>query len=338
MNKRYRLASYGLSVAVLGYVGWNLRLDTFGQKLAGLRWQLLLAAAFLGALCVGLQALRWRYLLRHPTPVRYGIVLQATYLGALVNAILPLRPGEVVRGLLVSRRTGRGFAAVLSTEVVERLSDAIALGTLIWLAVRGLDLPAGVKVAQLLLVGGIAVLTLAAFLVALRERALCCRLEAWRPRRKLWAQLRRVALDLTVGLRLLRDWKSMAVSLGVALCMAGLQVTVFWLALRAYNLDMTLLQAAAVLAVISIGTLLPNAPGNLGSWQFFCMLGLSLFGIDSATAAGFSVVTFAVLSVALISGGLIALVTSPFRLSQLRGLRRPLQPALVLEAAPEPEV
>lgn len=337
MNKRYRLVSYALSAAVLGYVGWHLRLDTLGQKLAGLNWRLLLAAVGLGVFSVGLQALRWRYLLRRPTPVRYGTVLQATYLGALVNAILPFRPGEVVRGLLVSRRTGRGFAAVLSTEVVERLSDALAMGALIWLAVRGLDLPASLKVAQLLLVGGLAVLTLAALLVALRERALCCRLEAWGPRRKLWATARRVALDLMVGLRLLRDWKSMAVSLGVALGMAGLQVTIFWLALRAYNLDMTLVQAAAVLAVISIGTLLPNAPGNLGSWHFFCMLGLSLFGIDSATAAGFSVVTFAVLSVALICGGLIALVTSPFRLSQLSGLRRPVQPALALEAAPEPE-
>ena len=337
MNKKYRLFSYGLSAAVLGYVGWHLRLDTLGQKLAGLNWPLLLVAVGLGALSVCLQALRWRYLLRRPTPVRYGTVLQATYLGTLVNEILPFRTGEVVRGLLVSHRTGRGFAAVLSTEVVERLSDALAMGALIWLAVRGLDLPTGLKVAQLLLVGGLALLTLVALLVALRERALCCRLESWRPRRKLWAYTRRVSLDLTVGLRLLRDWKSMAVSLGVAFTMAGLQVATFWLALRAYNLDMTLLQAAAVLAVISIGTLLPNAPGNLGSWQFFCMLGLSLFGIDSATAAGFSVVTFAVLSVALIGGGVIALVTSPFRLSQLHGLRRPAQPALALEAAPEPE-
>jgi uncharacterized protein (TIRG00374 family) len=337
MNKRYRLVSYGLSVAVLGYVGWNLRLDTFGQKLAGVRWQLLVVAVCLGALSVGLQSLRWRYLLRHPTPVRYGIVLQATYLGALVNAILPFRPGEVVRGLLVSHRTGRGFAAVLSTEVVERLSDAIALGTLIWLAVRGLDLPASVKVAQLLLVGGIAVLVLAAIVVALKERALCWRLEAWGPQRRLWAGVKRVGLDLMVGLRLLREWKSMAVSIGAALGMVGLQVTVFWLALRAYNLDMTLFQAAAVLAVISIGTLVPNAPGNLGAWHFFCMLGLSLFGIDSATAAGFSVVTFAVLSLALIGGGLVALVTSPFKLSQLRGMRRPVQPPLALEAVVEPE-
>jgi uncharacterized membrane protein YbhN (UPF0104 family) len=129
----------------------------------------------------------------------------------------------------------------------------------------------------------------------------------------------------------------MAVSFGVALAMAGLQVFIFWLALKAYNLEMTPLQAAAVLAVISIGTVLPNAPGNLGSWQFFCMLGLGLVGIDATTAAGFSVVAFAVLYLAMVLGGLVALATSPFTFSQLRGMRHPEAEPLLLEAAPEPE-
>jgi glycosyltransferase 2 family protein len=336
MTKRYRWVNYGLCAAVLVYVGWHLRLDTLSQKLAGLDWPLLLVAVCLGVVSVGLQALRWRYLLR-PSRVRYHTVLQATYLGTLVNELLPLRTGEVVRGLLVSHRTNRGLASVLSTEVVERLSDALAMGALIWVGVRGLDLPAGLKVAQLLLVGGLLVVVLAAFLVALRERSLRHRLAAWAPTRRAAVVTRRVGLDLTAGLRLMRDWKAMVVSLSVAVAMAFLQVSIFWLALRAYRLDMTYPQAAAVLAVISIGTLLPNAPGNLGSWHFFCMLGLGLFGIDASTAAGFSVVTFAVLTLALICGGVVALITSPFRFSQLHGLRRPVTPPLLLEAAPDAE-
>jgi glycosyltransferase 2 family protein len=336
MTKKYRWVNYGLCAAVLGYVGWHLRLDTLSEKVAGLDWPLLLVAVGLGVVSVGLQALRWQYLLR-PTRVRYRTVIQAAYLGTLVNEILPFRPGEVVRGILVSHRSGRGIAAVLSTEVVERLSDALAMGTLILLAVRGLDLPAGLKVAQLVLVGGLSLLVLAAFMVALRERTLRHRLAAWAPQRRSAVTARRVGLDLTAGLRLLRNWRAMSVSISVAVAIAGIQVMVFWLALRAYRLDMTLFQAAAVLAVVSIGTLLPNAPGNLGSWQFFCMLGLSLFGIDKSTAAGFAVVVFAVLSLALILGGLVALLTSPFRLSQLRGMHHATpQPALV-EAHSDPE-
>ena len=36
-----------------------------------------------------------------------------------------------------------------------------------------------------------------------------------------------------------------------------------------------------------IGTILPGTPGNIGSWPFFCVLGLQLFGVAAARAAGF---------------------------------------------------
>jgi glycosyltransferase 2 family protein len=336
MQKRFRWVSLGLAGLVLGYVAWHLRLDTLGQKLGTLNWPLLLAAVGLGVVSVALQALRWRYLLR-PAPVRYVTVLQATYLGALTNQLLPLRTGELVRGLLVSRRTGLGLAAVLSTEAVERLSDALAVAALILLAVRGLELPAGLKLLQLFLVGLIVALLGAALFVATRERYVHERLDRWNPQKRWAVRVKSVSQELTVGIGLLRNWRAMAVSFGVALSMAGLQVFIFWLALRAYRLEMTPLQAAAVLAVISIGTVFPNAPGNLGSWQFFCMLGLTLVGIDSSTAAGFSVVAFAVLYMAMVVGGLVALATSPFTFSQLRGMRHPGAEPLLLDAAPEPE-
>ncbi len=46
---------------------------------------------------------------------------------------------------------------------------------------------------------------------------------------------------------------------------------------------------------VSLGTLLPNAPGNAGVYQFFCVLGLTLFGVDKTAAAGFSLVLYSLL-------------------------------------------
>jgi hypothetical protein len=34
---------------------------------------------------------------------------------------------------------------------------------------------------------------------------------------------------------------------------------------------------------------IPNAPANVGSYQFFSVLGLTLFGVDKTVAAGFSI-------------------------------------------------
>jgi len=52
----------------------------------------------------------------------------------------------------------------------------------------------------------------------------------------------------------------------VATLTTVVQVLVLWTMLRAYRIDLTVLHAAAVLAIISIGILLPNAPGNVGPW------------------------------------------------------------------------
>ena len=337
MNNRLRLLSYSVSIVFLGVILWRLRLQDLAGKLAGMDWRLLALGASAGVGAVCLQAARWRYLLQPPR-LRYRLVLQATYLGALVNAVLPLRTGEVVRGAVVARRTRRGLAGVLATQVVERISDALAMVVLMAVAMQGVALPASLEFARSALYGVAASLLLLAAFLALRQEALRRRLTAWAPDGRLRTQVRRVSLDLTAGLALLRSGKAMAVTGAAALGMVGLQVVMFWLALRAYHIELNVLQAAAVVSVISIGTALPTMPSNVGSWQLACVLGLSLFGVPAATAAGFSLVTFVVLSLVQICGGIIALATSPFSFGQLRQGHRPeVAHATSLERAVEAE-
>jgi hypothetical protein len=59
-----------------------------------------------------------------------------------------------------------------------------------------------------------------------------------------------------------------------------------------------------------LGTLVPSAPANVGSYQFFTVLGLTLFGVEKATAAGFSLVVFTVLTAPLWAIELWALSSS----------------------------
>ena len=53
-----------------------------------------------------------------------------------------------------------------------------------------------------------------------------------------------------------------------------------------------------------------------------CMVGLTMFGVEPSTAATFSLVVFVVLSLPTLVGGVLALATSPFSLTQLRGAHR----------------
>ncbi len=88
--------------------------------------------------------------------------------------------------------------------------------------------------------------------------------------------------------------------------------------MRACGLDLSLWAGAVVLLVVHIGTAIPNAPSNVGTYQFFCVVGLELFGIDKTLATGFSVVVFIVLTIPLWVLGLLAVSRSGMTLSFIR--------------------
>jgi uncharacterized membrane protein YbhN (UPF0104 family) len=78
-----------------------------------------------------------------------------------------------------------------------------------------------------------------------------------------------------------------------------LQALSFWLVMRAYGLRLSPAAGAAAYLVVHLGTVMPGAPANVGTYQFFTVLGLTLFGVDRIAAAGFSLVVFTILTVPL---------------------------------------
>lgn len=70
---------------------------------------------------------RWSILMRQAGHPRLGEGFFALSLGYLINAVVPLRLGEVVRGLYYARRTGTDLAFVLASIVVERTLDLVAV-------------------------------------------------------------------------------------------------------------------------------------------------------------------------------------------------------------------
>jgi uncharacterized membrane protein YbhN (UPF0104 family) len=113
----------------------------------------------------------------------------------------------------------------------------------------------------------------------------------------------------------------MLVAVAAALAATAVNITAYWLMLRAYHLDLTLLQAAALFAIVMMGTFLPGTPGNVGSWQFFCAVGLQLFSVSAARAAGFSLIAYVIWTVPPAIMGFGALLTSSFKWSELRAGR-----------------
>jgi uncharacterized protein (TIRG00374 family) len=320
---------YAIAAAALVYVVWNLNLSDLRRGISDMLWWPVVLAILLQIVPRVVQAWRWGYLLR-PVKTRMRMLLHAIYVGTLMNGILPLCPSDLVRGFMVARNTNTGTVRVLSSQAVERAADGLVLAVVAWLAIRGLRVPAAVDHALLALVALVAVMMLVGLVATLKHRRLHGYVESRDPVGRAGRKLKSASLELLGGARAVKAW-TMPISISTGVGTVGMQVAVMWLMLYAYHIDLSLLQAAALFGIITIGTLVPNAPGKIGTWQFFCILGLGLFGVPAAHAAGFSLVAFAIWTVPSLLLGVVALVVSPVSWAELTGGRRPdntrVQPA-----------
>jgi len=277
-----------------------------------IHWGWVAIAVLLDVASYAAQGWRWRLLL--PRGRRPGVMrtTQAIYAGLFVNELLPVRPGELLRAYLVRRWTGAAIGTVLASILVERLIDGAWLAVAVGLLAVLVPLPRYLVNADEIL--AIVVLLGAAFLLAV----------LWRARRHASATAQPAASG---------GWRQRLVSVKVQIDAAGmgpigasfaisplvplLEALSLWSMMKAYALPVTLGIGVAVMLIIRLGTAVPTAPGNLGTYQFLCVVGLTLFGIDKASATGFSVVAFVLLTAPLLAIGFIAFGASGLTLRRL---------------------
>jgi uncharacterized protein (TIRG00374 family) len=323
------VAGWAVSGAALAYVLARVRFSELAREVRGITWWLIGLAIVIEVLPRILEAVRWQYLLK-PLPVRLGRLLDAVYVGTLYSGILPLSGGDVVRAVIVARQSRTSLTRVLSTELIERVSDAIAIILLVWFTLRGLALPYGLRVGLAVMEVGVGVSVAAGIIVVARQENLRTYVSRWQPRWTLLVRLKMISLEFVAAADGMSIQKVL-VSVASALAAAGINVTAYWLILHAYHIEMSWFHSAAVFAIVMVGTFLPNAPGNAGTWQFFCAVGLQLFGVSAARAAGYSLVAFFIWTVPPVIMGLVALVISPVKWADLRA-KHPEQVARTLDA------
>jgi uncharacterized protein (TIRG00374 family) len=314
---------YGIPLALLVWIFHDLDWHEAITSLRGLRWDLVAAAVVVDILGYVVQALRWRTLLAPVGRLPLIRLVQAIYTGLFVNEILPMRTGEMVRAYLVSRWTSVRFRSVLPSMAVERLLDGVVLTLAIGLTTSLVPLPARLTEAAGVLGGVILVLTLVFVVLVLRTaRRKGIQATPTPPlqaaRHSLLKSVRRMLADVAEEVGHLGSGRLLSEAGFYSLLLLASQALSFWLLIRAAGFGLSVWAGAVVLLIVHLGTAIPNAPANIGSYQFFCILGLGLFGVGKSQATGLAFVIFLILTIPLWLLGWVALQRTQLSLAQIR--------------------
>lgn len=308
---------YLIAGVCLVWVFHDIHFGLMLKSMTHITWYWLALAMCLDVLGYVCQGLRWQLLLRPLGRLSVLQGVQAVYIGLFTNEILPLRVGEVVRMYLVSRWLGTKVIPIIPSMVVERLFDGIWLALAVALVMPFVPLPKDLIRGEEILIAVVLLLLLLVVYVLVREKqafkSVSRQNMRWRPLQLLFAFIVRLA----DGIRTIGTSRFFFSSLGVSAFVLIFQIFSFWFMMLAYGLNFSIWIGAVVLLILHLGTVIPNAPSNVGTYQFFTVLGLSIFGVEKSVAAGFSVVAFLVLTIPLLLIGMFALSHTGMNLSTI---------------------
>lgn len=290
--------SIGLAVALLAYFLSKANLADVADKLAHVRLGYFLLAVGSSLATIPLRARRWQILLRPVGKVRFRESFSATCIGFAASTILPARAGEVIRPVVLSRRTGVSFSGALASVAFERLMDlATVLAFVVAFVIRSRTAWAGadaVKHPELIVrLARISAALLLAFTAVsawsvLRRAQMVRFVDFFSSRLPAGARSRiRAALESFIdGLSIVRDGRSFAASIVLSIALwSAIYLQIFFL-LSAFNTGLSFWAAVIVCLLTLVGMLIPT-PGAIGGFQAMCSYALTFFygvAIDTATA------------------------------------------------------
>ncbi len=315
------IIGYSLAIVCLVWVLRDFHIVKSIRQMANVDWRWVLVGMAFDVISYGIQAIRWKFLLRPFAKVPLSRSIRAVYAGLFANLVFPLRPGEVLRSYLISTSDDITLGRVLGSVGVERLIDlviataSLGLASLFLPMVGGTQLPHSFKRAADIL--GVITLVLVTILVAL-ILYLEFKMGKNEGLRTGKHHLPGKMMQALTALHAMGTAPSFYPAVLVSIAMPACQVVALWALMRSYPLGLSFVDSVIVLLVINLGVSLPNAPANVGSYQFFCVLGVSIFGVDKSTATGFSFFAWFVLTLPFIFLGFAALLRSGMSMHSMR--------------------
>ncbi len=310
LNLVKHYGGYSLAIVGLIWVLHNFECRALWLHLASMNWLLVMLAIVCDILSYVCQGLRWQLLLKPIGKLSLWQSTRAIYAALFTNEILPMRLGELLRLYLVAKSTEKKVTEIIPSMVMERFLDGVWLALSIAILAIFLPLPKDLQLVSELLIVIVILATIVLLYLGLSKQARSVVMvgeDDKRSKVKFYNLIKTFAHNTITQMQRMVRSHGFYLAACSSLALLLLQILAFWLIMYAYGLTIPLGIAAAVFLIVHLGTMIPNAPANIGSYHFFCVLGLMLFGVNKAEATGFAIVVFALLTLPLLLIGIVAI-------------------------------
>ncbi|NMC63866.1 MAG: flippase-like domain-containing protein [SAR324 cluster bacterium] len=277
------LRRYGIwiiSVAALTFVISKLNWAAFLAQLAKVSILDILLLVIIYLLGFFPRALRSKLML---PALSWQAAMGGVMIGYAANNILPARLGELVRAHIIGKVEGIRTSTTLSSIVFERMLDGFVIVILLFIGSTQLALPGWAEEARWT---GLALFSVALiiFLISGFFRSFCLRFV---PEGRLGTFIEGVLEGAAIGCR---NVPALLSIVALSFAVWFMEAVMFRYGFAIFDLRLGYLEALFVLGVLNLGILIPNSPGNIGVFQYFTILALSVFEIDASHATAYSVV------------------------------------------------
>ena len=289
---------YSISAISLIWVFSKFPYAELGAHLRTLDWWWVVLAIVFELLAYLADAWRWAILLRTGGAPSFGACLQAVFVGLFANDVLPARAGEVIRCFLLSFKTEVPLTLAITSEIVERIMDGLWIVILFVLTSAQISSHRVVDGAMWVFAPAVVFAAVVILWVLFRQQ----HAHRFASNSKFAARF----AHLLEEVHRLGDWRS----LGFGMAVSGLywicQVLAVLTLARADAFDFGFAAATFLLVVKTMGTMIPNAPANVGLYQATAVAALSLLLVEHGNALIFAQIMFWFLTLPLVVGGAIA--------------------------------
>jgi len=267
-----------------------------GRALHSVEWNWVVVSVFLYAINLSVRIRRWQLILSVKTVLSYRQVAVALIVGYMVNNLLPARLGELYRADFTKRRYGITRSTALGSIFVERILDAtavvLALNVGLMIAFVASDLYSATFVNIALTATAVLIVMFFASFLFPRMKHQISRIPL------VWLHRRMSDFIDALGAMRLRAIVAPVFLTAVIYVFEALGI---YAVLRAAGVDVGLAGVLISMGVAVLSTLLPTAPGYVGSLQLAFILSLALF--EYPASSGFAAATIVQV---FLSGGVVA--------------------------------